>query len=105
MDAVVYDDENNYYILDYKTGSVPQEPENDLQTIVYMCALAISLKKNYKTLRFVYLDLKNNAEKVVESSQIHPEIIEQILAQIEREKFQPTDDKKTCATCEYRMFC
>ena len=105
LDAVVFDDEKNFYILDYKTGSVPLAPESDLQTIVYMCALAIYLKKDYKTLNFVYLDLKNDSEKVVDSSQIHPEIIEQILNKIELKRFSPTDDKKVCNNCEYKMFC
>lgn len=105
LDAVVYDNEKNYFILDYKTGAVPPDPENDLQTIVYMCALAIHLKKDFKTLRFVYLDLKNNTEKVINSTQIRPEIIDNILKQIELERFNPTDDKNICANCEYKMFC
>lgn len=105
LDAVVCDEEGNYYILDYKTGTPPSDAVNDLQTIVYMCALAADLKGNFKNLYFVYLDLKNNTEKVVESSQIHPEIIEQILTQIKLEKFSPASDKKTCENCEYRMFC
>ena len=105
LDAVVYDDDKNYCILDYKTGAVPTDPENDLQTIVYMCALAIHLKKNFKSLRFVYLDLKNNTEKVIDSTEIRPEIINNILKQIELARFNPTDDKKVCANCEYKMFC
>ena len=104
LDAVVYDDENNYYILDYKTGSVPPEPENDLQTIVYMCALAAHLKE-FKSIKFVYLDLKNNTEKIVDSSSIKPEIAENILKQIELKRFIPQKDKKVCENCEYKIFC
>ncbi|MBO7672735.1 PD-(D/E)XK nuclease family protein [bacterium] len=104
LDAVVYDDDENYYILDYKTGAVPAEPEKDLQTIVYMCALAAHLK-NFKSMKFVYLDLRNNTEKVIDSKQINPAIVENILKQIEMKKFAPQTDKKVCENCEYKMFC
>ena len=104
LDAVVCDEDKNYYILDYKTGSVPSEPENDLQTIVYMCALAVYLK-DFKSMRFVYLDLKNNTEKIVDSSEINPAIVENILKQIELKKFAPQTDKIICENCEYKMFC
>lgn len=105
LDAVVFDNDENYYILDYKTGSVPQNPENDPQTIVYMCALAVHLEKKFKNLKFIYLDLKNNTEKIIDSSQIQPEIIEQILGQIALKKFPPANDSKNCLNCEYKMFC
>ena len=35
LDALMKD-ENNYYILDYKTGSIPKNPEYDFQTMVYL---------------------------------------------------------------------
>lgn len=48
LDAVVYDEENNYYILDYKTGGVPANPQEDLQTLVYLAALEAHLKGDFK---------------------------------------------------------
>ena len=39
LDAIVRKD-NNLYILDYKTGSIPQKPETDYQTMVYLLCLS-----------------------------------------------------------------
>ena len=60
LDALVKD-ENNYYILDYKTGEIPQNPEYDYQTMIYLLCADKKIK-NYDSLSFVYLDLKNNSE-------------------------------------------
>jgi len=67
LDALVKNN-NDYYILDYKTGSIPQNPEYDYQTMVYLICAAKLLKK-YDSLTFVYLDLKNNDEKVIQFSE------------------------------------
>jgi len=102
LDAVVYDDEGNYYILDYKTGSVPQNPQEDLQTLVYLAALEAHLKGAFKSLKFVYIDLKNDKNHIIDSALVHPEIIEHVCRQIESEKFPPCQD---CGNCEYRHYC
>lgn len=60
LDALVKD-ENNYYILDYKTGEIPKNPELDYQTMIYLLCADKKIK-NYDSLSFVYLDLKNNSE-------------------------------------------
>ena len=60
LDALVKD-ENNYYILDYKTGEIPKNPEFDYQTMIYLLCADKKIK-NYDSLSFVYLDLKNNSE-------------------------------------------
>ena len=51
IDALVKDGDD-YYILDYKTGAVPQDPEHDYQTIVYLLAVSKFLK-TYNSLTFV----------------------------------------------------
>lgn len=104
LDAVVYDEAGNYYILDYKTGQVPKDPQNDLQTLVYLAALSAHLKGRYNSLKFVYIDLKNNKNHVVDNDLAHPEIIEHICRQIEAEKFLPQQSDE-CANCEYRHYC
>lgn len=60
LDALVKD-ENNYYILDYKTGEIPKNSELDYQTMIYLLCADKKIK-NYDSLSFVYLDLKNNSE-------------------------------------------
>ena len=67
LDALMADGDN-YYILDYKTGNIPNNPEFDFQTIVYLLSVEkyLKSKKNPCTsLQFVYLGLKNNVEKSV----------------------------------------
>lgn len=64
LDALMTDGEN-YFILDYKTGKIPNNPEFDFQTIVYLLAvekLLKSKKSPYKSLQFVYLGLKDRIE-------------------------------------------
>lgn len=102
LDAVVTDGAGNYYILDYKTGAVPKNPQEDLQTLVYLAALDAHLKGNFKSLKFVYIDLKNDKNHIIDSSLVHPEIIEHICRQIESENFPPCED---CGQCEYRYYC
>lgn len=102
LDAVVTDGDGNYCILDYKTGRIPAEPENDLQTLVYLASLAAHLGDGFKTLKFVYIDLKNNKNHVIDYSLAHPEIIEHICRQIESRNFQPSD---ACLDCEYKSYC
>ena len=58
LDALMHNGED-YYILDYKTGSIPKNPQQDFQTMVYLICADRKLKQ-YNSLRFVYIDLKNN---------------------------------------------
>ena len=101
IDAVVYEGKN-YYILDYKTGSAPENPQEDLQTLVYLEALAQHLKGDFEELKFVYIDLKNNCNVVVNYNLVHSEIIEHICRQIASEKFSPISE---CKGCEYTKIC
>ncbi len=105
LDAVVYDEDNNYYILDYKTGAVPKNPQEDLQTLVYLAALEAHLKSDFKSLKFVYIDLKNNKNHIIDSVLAHPEIIEHICRQIECGNFTPRTQEASCESCEYRHHC
>lgn len=64
LDAIVYDIEK-YYILDYKTGSIPKNPEFDYQTMIYLLCVD-SFLKNYESLSFVYINLRNKQNYVIE---------------------------------------
>lgn len=106
LDALMKDGED-YFILDYKTGSIPKNPEYDFQTMVYLVC-ADRILKNYNSLKFVYIDLKNNKNYVIDfSPKLRAEYTEQ-LAKICSEINQTQDfascfDK--CKFCEYNKFC
>ena len=63
LDALVKKDDK-YYILDYKTGSAPKNAVYDYQTMIYLLAVA----KFFETdkVAFIYLDLKNKKEVIIE---------------------------------------
>lgn len=106
LDALVKDDDR-YYILDYKTGSIPQNPEFDFQTIIYLLA-ADKFLKDSKELSFVYIDLKNNTNyKIDLTGELREKYTEQITAICKQittahEFFKNT---KCCKYCEYNKFC
>ena len=110
LDAFMKTD-NNYFILDYKTGAVPKNPSEDYQTMVYLiCANEILTKGwgNNFSLSFVYIDLKNNLNHVVsfdEGKKKHYcSALENICAKITTaQRFQKNVNR--CKFCEYSKFC
>lgn len=104
LDALMKD-ENYYYILDYKTGSIPKNTEYDFQTMIYLICAAKIL--NTEKIKFVYIDLKNNENKVVEFSNELKRIYEtkllSTLEKIHMENFESNYDK--CKFCEYKKLC
>ena len=106
LDALVKDDDR-YYILDYKTGSIPQNPEFDFQTIIYLLA-ADKFLKDSKELSFVYIDLKNNTNYKID---LTGELREKYTGQITAICKQITTahdfckNAKCCKFCEYNKFC
>ena len=106
LDALMKDDES-YYILDYKTGSIPKDPEYDFQTMVYLIC-ADRLLKTYGTLKFVYIDLKNNKNCVIEFTPErrieYTEKLTKICTEISQtQDFASSSDN--CKFCEYVKFC
>ena len=112
LDAFMSSDEN-YFILDYKTGNIPPNAEQDFQTIVYLlCASKwLSNKGGYKSLKFVYIGLKNDIEKEILLSealkkQYEAKIIftcEKINLAVSSNVFQKNKDR--CKQCEYKKLC
>jgi len=108
LDALMNDGSTGY-ILDYKTGSVPKRPEQDFQTMVYLLSVA-RLYPEFKKLNFVYIDLKNNENHVVEFSQelelLYEKAIttacDKIMSLLPPEEIEHT---KRCEFCEYRKIC
>lgn len=106
LDALVKENKD-YYILDYKTGAVPQNPEFDFQTMVYLLA-ASEFLQDYDSITFVYIDLKNNKNHEIRFS---PELkhkyeneLNKICGLIEQTKeFQ--NNENTCKYCEFKKLC
>lgn len=106
IDAIVKDD-RDYYILDYKTGALPQNPEYDYQTMIYLLAVSEFLQ-NYDKLTFIYIDLKNNINHKIEFNEDlknkYVDEIAKICAKISTEK-NFTENREKCEFCEYNKFC
>ena len=106
LDALMKD-ENNYYILDYKTGSIPKNPEYDYQTSVYL----LSASKMYgKNIKFIYIDLKNNQNCIIDfTPEKEKEYEKNILAicyKITNAQLpEEIEHSKMCEFCEYRKIC
>ena len=104
LDALMQD-ENCYYILDYKTGAIPPNPEFDFQTMIYLyCASKIL---NTTCLKFVYIDLKNNENKIIEFSKDRMTEYEKTLSDM-LDKMNTTDfpqNSDACRFCEYNKLC
>ena len=103
--------ENNYYILDYKTGSVPKYPETDFQTIIYLlCAKEILQKGwgNNFNLSFVYINLKDNQNILIpyrdDKEKIFRDKIISTCNKIETTR-EYCKNTEACKYCEYSKFC
>lgn len=102
IDALVKHNDR-YYILDYKTGSIPKNPKFDYQTMIYL--LAVRKFFNTDNVAFVYLDLRGKTEFAIELTE---ELVKDyeikltnIAQSIDKEEFHPV---KNCK-CEYKIIC
>lgn len=103
IDAIVKD-ENQYYILDYKTGSTPNNPEYDFQTMVYLLAAT----KFYKTkCSFVYINLKQNTNYKIDLNEDLEKAYEKKILETCNSINNTTSFKKSqnCKFCEFSTFC
>ncbi len=106
IDAIVKEN-SQYYILDYKTGQIPKNPEFDFQTMVYLLCVS---KRFGNNLKFIYIDLKNNQNHIIDfSTEKQVQYEEKIINICDTIKsFQPLDEiehVKKCDFCEYRKIC
>ncbi len=106
LDALMKD-EKNYYILDYKTGSIPKNPEYDYQTITYLLCASKIYGNNVK---FIYIDLKNNQNSIIDfnsaKAQEYEKRITDICNKITNTQFQEEiEHSKICDFCEYKKIC
>ena len=107
LDALVKNGDK-YFILDYKTGSIPKNAIYDYQTMIYI----LSVSEFFKTdsIAFVYIDLRNKSELKIEFTQeLKNEYKNRLLKisnEILKEETDATFSKKNCTGfCEYDMIC
>ena len=107
LDALVKDNTDCYYILDYKTGAIPKNPEFDYQTMIYLLSTK-AFFKDCKKLSFVYIDLKNNQNHIIE---LTDDLVNKYTTEIETvcSTINKTQDFKknenNCKFCECKKFC
>lgn len=114
LDAIVKKHKNEsetYHILDYKTGSIPQKPEYDYQTMVYLlCLSSAPFITPQDEIKFVYIDLKNNQNCVIDFTQEkkleYKKAITTICSNIENIQIpEDIEHQKMCDFCEYKKIC
>lgn len=112
LDAFMVD-KKDYFILDYKTGYLPSNAEQDFQTIVYLLAADKFLmhKGGYNSLKFIYLGLKESKEKeIILTSELKKQYEERIIEtckKIDLAVFSNVfaQKKERCENCEFAKFC
>ncbi len=114
LDAIVKKHKNEsetYYILDYKTGSIPKKPEYDYQTMVYLlCLSSAPFITPQDEIKFVYIDLKNNQNCVIDFTQEkkveYEKAITTICSNIKNIQIpEDIEHQKMCDFCEYKKIC
>ena len=108
IDALVKSDNEEYYILDYKTGSIPQNPEYNFQTIIYLLCCD-KLIENYSSLNFVYLNVKTGTEKIINFSPSLKKDYENKLIEaytnIQKLSHPHIKRQDCCKICPYQKIC
>lgn len=107
LDALVSKNKE-YYILDYKTGKIPNNAKYNFQTIVYLmcCDKLIS---DYTSLNFVYLDVRTGNEEIITftpSLKNEYELILKNTLEGIAKLSEPTSHKgRQCSICSYSKMC
>ena len=108
LDALVKNTDDEYFILDYKTGEIPQDAKYNFQTIVYLLCCD-KLLKEYKSLNFVYISVKTGEEEVIEfSSDLktkYESMVKDILTEIKKHSEPNRVPGKKCENCLYSKIC
>ena len=108
LDALVKNNNQEYFILDYKTGEIPQNAKYNFQTIVYLLCCD-KLIKEYKSLNFVYISVKTGEEKVLEFSnnlKAKYELrVKEIINGIQKMSEPNIIHTEKCKNCQYSKIC
>ena len=107
LDALVAKDED-YYILDYKTGEIPNNAKYNYQTIVYLMSCD-KLISNYKSLNFVYLNVRTGEEEIITFSdtlnQKYEDKLTNIINDIVKLSVPIPHKNQQCLRCSYAKMC
>lgn len=109
LDALVKDG-NDYFILDYKTGAIPQNPKFDYQTMIYLLAVK-KLFKEANSITFVYIDLKNNRHELTTlTNDLQLEYEKELVKicdkiQLLKKSHEYPQNTNNCKYCEYKKLC
>ena len=104
LDALLKNNNSDYYILDYKTGKAPQNAEFDYQTIIYLLAVKEFFKTNSVT--FIYIDLKNKNEVKIElTKELENEYKSKLIKIADAIKKGDFQQKFDNCPCEYDILC
>lgn len=103
IDAIVKNN-NEYFILDYKTGAVPKNPKFDYQTMIYIMAVKEFFKS--ERVNFVYIDLKNKDEvKIQYTEELGNEYKQRLINVVEKINSNELSAKQAGCSCEYSSIC
>jgi len=95
-----------YYILDYKTGMIPKDVTYDYQTMIYLLAVCEFYQTN--NVKFVYLDVKNQKETIINLTQelkiSYEKKLQEVVNNIESGIYNKTNKIDVCP-CEYKLIC
>lgn len=107
LDALVAKDED-YYILDYKTGEIPNNAKYNYQTIVYLMSCD-KLISNYKNLNFMYLNVRTGEEEIITFSdtlnQEYEDKLTNIINDIVKLSVPIPHKNQQCLRCSYAKMC
>lgn len=107
LDALVRKNKE-YYILDYKTGKIPNNAKYNFQTIVYLmcCDKLIS---DYESLNFVYLDVRTGNEEIINFTpslkKEYESILRNTLEGIVKLSELTSHKGHKCLICSYSKMC
>lgn len=123
IDAIIKTSDK-YHIYDWKTGTIPEKAETDIQTCIYLFSTYKILKNknlisNIEDLHFIYINLKTNEKtKINLNKKKYIEIENKILHTIDNiqsyKVFSPyyssnkeleINEKSKCQKCKYKTIC
>ena len=103
IDAIVKNNDE-YFILDYKTGAIPKNPKFDYQTMIYIMAVKEFFKS--ERVNFVYIDLKNKDEvKIKYTEELGNDYKSRLINVVEKINSNELPAKQADCSCEYSSIC
>lgn len=109
LDALVSDNSNEYYVLDYKTGNIPKNSKYNFQTIIYLLCCDKLLKNKYTKLYFTYISVKDGTCETIEfTEELKKEYLTKVkntVSDIKKLTNPTAKHTKRCEYCEYIKVC